>query len=64
MHDAIIDADGTPATWPAADVIIGNPPFLGVKLMTRRLGAAETDSIRQTYEAKLPGFTDLVCYWF
>ena len=29
--DALITPDGQPAQWPKADVIIGNPPFLGAK---------------------------------
>src|SRR5690606_4697948 len=29
--DALIDAAGNPSRWPKADVIIGNPPFLGAK---------------------------------
>ena len=28
-RDAILNADRGEATWPAADVIVGNPPFLG-----------------------------------
>jgi type II restriction/modification system DNA methylase subunit YeeA len=63
-RDAIINADGTATEWPAADVIIGNPPFLGAKLMKRMLGVAETEAIRALYAGRLPGFTDLVCYWF
>jgi hypothetical protein len=63
-HNAIINEDHTAAVWPKADVIVGNPPYLGAKLMKRRLGADETDAIRQVYRDRLPGFTDLVCYWF
>jgi len=63
-RDAIIKHDGTALEWPAADAIIGNPPFLGAKLMKRMMGVAETEAIRRLYEGKLPGFTDLVCYWF
>lgn len=62
-RDAIINPDGTATEWPQADVIIGNPPFLGAKLMKRMLGAEETEAIRSLYNARLPGFTDLVCYW-
>ena len=32
-RDAILNADGTEAEWPEADVVIGNPPFLGGKLL-------------------------------
>ena len=52
------------ADWPDADFIVGNPPFLGAKLMKRKLGQEATDAIRTTYAGRLPGFTDLVCYWF
>jgi hypothetical protein len=63
-RNAIINEDGSAATWPIADVIVGNPPYLGAKLMKRRLGAEKTNAIRKLYEGRLPGFTDLVCYWF
>ncbi|MFG1426778.1 class I SAM-dependent DNA methyltransferase [Roseixanthobacter glucoisosaccharinicivorans] len=63
-RDALLNKDGTEALWPEADAIIGNPPFLGAKLMKRRLGIAETERIRTLFADRLPGFTDLVCYWF
>ncbi|QWG24140.1 class I SAM-dependent DNA methyltransferase [Bradyrhizobium sediminis] len=63
-RNAIINENRTHAAWPRADVIVGNPPYLGAKLMKRRLGVAETEAIRALYEGRLPGFTDLVCYWF
>ncbi|MBK7002002.1 MAG: hypothetical protein IPH35_19170 [Rhodoferax sp.] len=28
-RDALLNADGTEAIWPKADVLVGNPPFLG-----------------------------------
>jgi type II restriction/modification system DNA methylase subunit YeeA len=31
VGDALIDAAGRRAPWPKADVIIGNPPFIGAK---------------------------------
>lgn len=63
-RDALLNEDGTEAEWPRANAIIGNPPFLGAKLMKRNLGQAETDRIRAAFDGRLPGFTDLVCYWF
>ena len=36
--DALIDADGKPVAWPKADVIIGNPPFTGAKLLKPQRG--------------------------
>lgn len=63
-RDAVLNADGTRADWPKADVVIGNPPFLGAKSMNRTLGKAQTQKLRSAYKSVLPGFTDLVCYWF
>lgn len=63
-RDAILNPDGTEAQWPQADVIIGNPPFLGAKLMKGQLGREETQRLRSAFKGRLPGFTDLVCYWF
>ena len=62
--NAIIDPAGNPVIWPSVDAIVGNPPYLGAKLMKRKLGIAETEGIRAIYAGRLPGFTDLVCYWF
>ena len=63
-QNAIIADDGSAIEWPRANVIVGNPPYLGAKLMKRRLGVPMTEAIRALYYGKLPGFTDLVCYWF
>ena len=35
-RDALLNPDGSEAEWPAADVITGNPPFLGGKTHARR----------------------------
>ncbi len=69
-RDALLKEDGSEAEWPEADVIIGNPPFLGAKLMksrmhdTREKAVRATKSLRSAFSDRLPGFTDLVCYWF
>jgi len=52
------------AEWPEADAIVGNPPFVGAKIMKRSLGVEETERIRAVFGDRLPAFTDLVCYWF
>jgi hypothetical protein len=66
--DAVLayDAKGRPVepAWPDADVIIGNPPFLGDKRMRDGLGDKYVDDIRSLYGDRLPGMSDLVCYWF
>jgi len=50
--------------WPRADVIVGNPPFLGDKLMRGELGDPYVDALRSLFEGRLPGQSDLCCYWF
>jgi len=63
LMDAIIAESGEP-DWPAADFIVGNPPFLGDKIMRRELGDAYVDRLRTLYEGRIPGQSDLCCYWF
>lgn len=50
--------------WPECDVIVGNPPFLGDKKMRDTLGDKYVDDLRQLYKERVPGGSDLVCYWF
>jgi type II restriction/modification system DNA methylase subunit YeeA len=52
------------AEWPAVDVIIGNPPFLGDKKMRSELGDDYTEALRKCYADRVPGGADLVTYWF
>ena len=63
-RDALMNSDRTESEWPKADVIVGNPPFLGANLMLDRLGDDYVDSLRQLYRNRVPGGADLVCYWF
>ncbi len=63
-RDALLNPDGSEAEWPQADVIIGNPPFLGDKKMRSELGDAYTERLRETYAGRVPGGADLVTYWF
>ncbi len=66
--DAIMryDADGKPyePEWIAADVIVGNPPFLGGYKQRSNLGGSYLDDLWTIYEDRVPGSADLVCYWF
>ena len=66
--DAILayDAGGQPVEpeWPEADVIVGNPPFLGDKKMRAELGDKYVKDLRDLYGDRIPGNSDLVCYWF
>jgi len=52
------------APWPRADVVVGNPPFLGDKWMRSELGDAYVDALRTTYEGRVPGGADFVTFWF
>lgn len=63
-RDAILTPDNTEPAWPEADVVIGNPPFLGYSPMREVLGDQYTDSLRGAYKNIVPAFADLVCYWF
>ncbi len=63
-QDAVLTEIGTQATWPDADVIVGNPPFLGDKAMIGTLGETYTTKLRAAYAGRVPGGADLVCYWF
>ncbi|MEI6179564.1 MAG: DNA methyltransferase, partial [Chloroflexales bacterium] len=66
--DAILafDESGKPVEpeWPEADVIIGNPPFLGDKKMRGELGDGYVEALRRLYAGRVPGGADLVTYWF
>ncbi|MFW6082982.1 MAG: class I SAM-dependent DNA methyltransferase, partial [Chloroflexota bacterium] len=66
--DAILAYDEggnlTEPEWPGADVAIGNPPFLGDKKMRRELPDQYVDDLRALYGDRIPGQSDLVCYWF
>ena len=66
--DAILayDAAGQPVEpeWPEADVIIGNPPFLGGNKIRQELGDQTVESLFKLYDGRIPAFADLVCYWF
>ena len=67
LRDAILayDEDGAPvpATWPEAEFIVGNPPFLGNK---RLRGSLQDDYVEDLYLAwneMVDGGADLACYW-
>lgn len=64
QRDAIMNEDGTEPEWPAADVIVGNPPFLGGSRMLSVLGDSYTGKLRSLYANRVPGGADLVTYWF
>lgn len=50
-------------SWPQADFIIGNPPFIGCRRMRKRLGSPYVETLRRVY-AELSGEIDFVTYWW
>ncbi|PKN78753.1 MAG: class I SAM-dependent DNA methyltransferase [Chloroflexi bacterium HGW-Chloroflexi-9] len=67
LRDAILARDDrgrpVPAEWPAADFIVGNPPFLGGNFIRAGLGDAYVEALFETWSDQVPPFSDLVCYW-
>lgn len=49
--------------WPDAEFIIGNPPFLGSRLLRRRLGHEYVERLFRQFGGRVPGAADLVVYW-
>lgn len=54
----------TERAWPPCDVIVGNPPFLGGKLLRRELGDTFVDALFENFRERVPSEADLCCYWF
>ena len=63
-RDAILAPDGNEPAWPEADVVIGNPPFLGGKLLIGGLGEEYVARVFAVWKERVPREADLVCYWF
>ena len=63
-RDALFKSDTEEADWPEADVVIGNPPFVGGKKLRRELGDQYVDRMFSVYEDHVPQEADLVGYWF
>ena len=57
-------AEPREAEWPPAEFIIGNPPFLGGKLLRKHLGDEYVDALFGAYHGRVPSEADFVCYWF
>jgi type II restriction/modification system DNA methylase subunit YeeA len=51
------------ASWPAAEFIVGNPPFLGGKLLRRGLGDDYVDAMFHVYDGRVPHEADFAAYW-
>jgi hypothetical protein len=66
-RDALLDrSDPTKpreAEWPAAEFIVGNPPFLGGKRLRRGLGDDYVEALFGVFAGRVPREADLVTYW-
>jgi SAM-dependent methyltransferase len=51
------------AEWPAADYVVGNPPFIGNKRMRITLGDGYVETLR-TIQTDVPDNVDYVMYWW
>jgi hypothetical protein len=51
------------ASWPEADFIVGNPPFIGAGPMRFALGDGYTETLRRTYP-EVPDSADFVMFWW
>ncbi len=56
-------ANPRPATWPEADFIVGNPPFIGTARMREDLGDGYAETLRAAYP-DVPESADFVLYWW
>ena len=67
QRDALLDFSDpmhpTEAMWPSATAMIGNPPFLGCKLIRSNLGDEYVDALFKVYDGRVPREADFVCYW-
>jgi len=52
-----------PADWPAADFIVGNPPFIGASTMRAALGDGYVEALRQAWP-EVPDSADFVMFWW
>lgn len=63
VQDALLTPEGRVTDWPAADVVIGNPPFLGAKRLKPMHGDQYVNKLRKAYPS-VPGMADFCVFWF
>jgi hypothetical protein len=66
-RDALLDrsdpAIPREADWPESEFIVGNPPFLGGKLIRLGIGDDYVDDLFAVFDGRVPHEADLVTYW-
>ena len=63
-RDAVLTEDSREPDWPEADMVIGNPPFVGGNRLIATLGEDYVSRVSSVYAGRVSGAADLVCYWF
>jgi hypothetical protein len=66
VTDAVLDNSGTVPKrpkWPAAEFIVGNPPFIGGKDLRARLGDSYTEALWAA-NTHMNDSADFVMYWW
>ena len=65
VRDALVQigSETRRSSWPYADFIVGNPPFMGNKVMRSRLGASYVQTLRALYPT-VPDSVDFVMFWW
>lgn len=63
IADALLTPTGTKTPWPAAEFIVGNPPFIGGKDLRGRLPQGMAEALWRAYP-KMPRAADYVLYWW
>ncbi|MGI2034682.1 class I SAM-dependent DNA methyltransferase [Rhizobium panacihumi] len=64
FHAPVLSISSEEAIWPEAEFILGNPPFLGAKLLRQKLGDAVVEELFRIFDGRVSREADLVCYWF
>ena len=63
LRENVRCADALFDDWPAADAVVGNPPFVAKNKLVPELGAAYVDRVRRAFP-DVSGRADLCVYWF
>lgn len=50
--------------WPETEFIVGNPPFLGGKILRTELGDDYVNDLFTMWKSRVAAESDLCCYWF
>lgn len=64
QRDALVSVGGVEASWPKADAIVGNPPFIGASKRRGELGEKYNNLINSVFKDRLTDGANFVCYWF